>query len=188
MKTDPELMPPQFTPLPVPLPPMLAAMLGPNRSRYFCLYAHDVGYWSTGWENGVFPPLVLFKSLLNHPALALALVDFVVWEEAQLPSHVLLADRQTEQWWVGESATAQQFLQARNPQPATLSSSAPLSADDASEVILLGEVVDKWLDQFVTTPLLEDYLEASSRTDCPHCARLVRCVEKWQRQQRKRKR
>lgn len=187
METEPELMPPQFTRLPVPLPPILAALLGQNRSRYFCLYAHDAGYWSTGWESGDFPPLAIFKPLLNHPALALVLADFVVWEEAQFPPHVLLADRQTEQWYVGENATAQQFLQARNPRPATPPIPAPPPADIAEEVFFWGEALDQWLDPFVTTDLLEDYLAASWRTGCPHCARLVRCVEKWRRQKRKRR-
>lgn len=187
MENEPDLILPQFTRLPVPLPPMLEALLGRNSSRYFCLYGNDAGYWSTGWESGAFHPLAIFKPLLSHPALALALREFVVCEEAQFPPHVLLADRQTAQWYVGDYAMAQQFLQSRNARPATQPPPAPPPADISGEVFFWGEALDQWLDQFVTTRLLEDYLEASSRTGCPHCFRLVQCVEKWRRQKRKRR-
>ena len=182
MDAEPCPIPESFTRLPVPLPPRLAALLGENRSRYFCLYTAGNGYWSTGWESGSFVPVAIFKPLLKHPTLALAMTDFVVCAEDCLPPHALVADRRTEQWYVGEFAQAQQFLQTQNAPP---TSPPPLPPIATREEFLIGEAVDQWLDQFVTTELLETYLEVGWRSDHPLCRNVCACVEKWRRRKRK---
>jgi hypothetical protein len=184
MHMDEVTIPESFTLLPVPLPPMLAALIGHNGiSRFFSLsYLGGKATWSTGWASSTFSYYAAFQPLLEHPVLALHLFDFDFGSDDGPPAHALLCDRQTAQMTVGEAADVRAFLRQANPAPPPLSDAeiaglqqqfTTMTPEEMRELGMFeflfgpaptqqqggGEMV-AWLDQFITPAVLRQYHDA----------------------------
>ena len=178
MTSDTVSLPEDFTVLPIPLPPMLAALVGHNGiSRVFSLcYFGSKATWSTGWVSSTFSYAAGYQPLLEHPVLALHLFDFDFGNDDGPPQHALLCDRQTARMAVGTYTEVQQFLRQANPPPPCPSADeiaamrqyfATMTMEEMREMGMfeflfglapaqrqLGGALVAWLDQFITPALL----------------------------------
>ena len=181
MTSDTISMPDHFTVLPIPLPPMPAALVGHNGiSRWFSLcYVGSKATWSTGWVSSTCSYYAGYQPLLDHPVLALHFAPFDFGSDDGPPQHALLCDRQTAQMVVGEYEEVYRFLRQANPAPPAPSAHeieamrqqfATMTMEEMREQgmfdflfgpapaqrQLSGELV-AWLDQFITPALLRQY-------------------------------
>jgi hypothetical protein len=183
MHMDTIPIPAGFTLLPIPLPPMLAALVGHNGiSRWFSLsYLGTKATWSTGWLGGTFSYYAAYQPFLEHPVLLPWLAGHNLGSDDAPPDEALLCDRQAEQLLVGDYDEVEQFLRRANPTPLSptmediealrppweTSSVEELREQGMFEFLFgpapmpqqLGRELVAWLDQFIT----EDWL-ATFRT------------------------
>jgi hypothetical protein len=171
-------MPAEFLVLPVPLPPMLATLIGHNgSSRWFSLcYLGTKATWSTGWVSSACSYFAAYQPLIEHPSLVPLLAARNLGSDDYPPDDALLCDQQQQQMFVGAYPAVEQFLRAANPAPlvpsaadiaawqqqvATLDPAALRAAGmfeflfgpSPAQQQLAGELV-AWLDQFISAELI----------------------------------
>ena len=93
----------ELTEIPVQLPPILMTMIGyPAHARYVALYYMGKATYDDGRNLATFSYYSVFEPLINHPALALELLDANLGSDDEPPTHALLCDRETRKFYVGE--------------------------------------------------------------------------------------
>jgi hypothetical protein len=177
--------PANFMLLPVPMPPMLPALVGHNGiSRFFCLYyLGSKANWDTGWQSATFPYYAGFEPLINHPTIAMHLFGKDLGSDDGPPEHALLCDRKTLRIYVGGWQEVREFLRLQNSQPPApteeeLNHMARMDLGEMREMgmfeFVLGATEDKrqlcaelvaWLDQQITAELLDRLNAAAGSGD-----------------------
>lgn len=207
MTSDTVSMPAHFTLLPLPLPPMLAALVGHNGiSCWFSLcYFGSKATWATGWSSSTCSYYAAYQPLLEHPALALHLRDFDFGSDDGPPLHALLCDRQTAQMSVGVYEEVHRFLRQANPAPPSPSAEeiaalrqqfATMTMEEMREQGMfeflfgpapaqcqLGSELVAWLDQFITPALLRQYRAAWDGGDWQAAQILMQFTQRVRTQQ-----
>lgn len=185
MTSDTVSLPDDFTFLPIPLPPMLASLIGHNGiSRWFSLcYFGTKATWSSGWLSGTFSFYAAYQPLIEHPVLLPLLACRNLGSDDAPPDDALLCDRQEEKLYVGPYTQVERFLQSANlappspfaeevnmmPQHGATMGVEELRAQGMFEFLLgptpaqqqLGLELIAWLDQFITEDLLATFRTAA---------------------------
>jgi hypothetical protein len=211
MTPDTVQIPGGFTPLPVPLPPMLSALVGHNgTSRFFALcYAGTKATWLTGWTSSTFSYFAAYQPLVEHPAVAVHLFGKDLGSDDGPPTHALLCDRQEARMYAGGYDEVMRFLRAHNPAPPAptdkelaatgrhfgrmtpaemreLGMFEFLFGPSAEQREIGGELV-AWLDRFVTPELLRRYQEMWDGGDLEAMHVLLRFTRRYEEARRRAK-
>src|SRR5262245_47508672 len=110
-------IPAVFRKLPIPMPPMLPAVVGvTGEHRFFRLnYEGSKAFWSDGRSGSTFSYHAGYNPYVNHPAMAIHLLDVSLGHDDEQATHSLFVDRLEAVVYVGTYKEVCHVLQKQHP-------------------------------------------------------------------------
>ncbi|MEG3939861.1 hypothetical protein QT995_17085 [Microcoleus sp. S36b_A3] len=176
-----------FIELPVPMPPMLAEMVGVNHTQYFALYYQgSKATWSNGRAGSTFSYYAVYAPLIEHIALAIYLEPYNLGSDDEAPEHAILCDCALNKMYIGAYQEIDCFLlQQHSDELPKLSQQEFEEAVKALKDMSLAQIQSlgmfemfgntnpqarqqtvelvHWLDRQITEELIQQYIQSANR-------------------------
>lgn len=187
-ENSPHITREQFSEIAVQLPPNLMKLIGyPGEARYVALYYFgSKATWSEGRASCTFSYYNAYQPLIEHPVMAVHLLDADLGSDDGYPTHALICDREKRVFLLGAWDEAQKFIgEQHTAEPsaeeiesfreALESPTTPEAMHQRGMFEFLlrpsesakhdRELLTQWLDSFISVKLIEDICQRFQQGD-----------------------